>query len=111
MARRASIENIRAREAAHQRDYSIGNVYPPGSGVAGYGRIPRSVVSSGDLVGEYGFPYAPFMGPGESMREGSVTPPNPMASRVFMNSAAGAMGGSGHGAWSLACRGRSWEPC
>ncbi|KAM5543724.1 hypothetical protein V8D89_002341 [Ganoderma adspersum] len=97
MARRASIENIRAYEAAHQRDWSIGTVYPPGSGVAGYGRIPRSVASSGDLVGEYGPPYAPFMGSGEYMREGSVTPPNPTGSRVFMNSAAAAMGGSGHG--------------
>ena len=101
MARRASIENIRAHEAAHQRDWSIGTVYPPGSGVAGYGRIPRSVASSGDLVGEYGLPYAPFMGSGEYMREGSVTPPNPTGSRVFMNSAAAAMGGSGHGAWTL----------
>ncbi|PIL27287.1 hypothetical protein GSI_10434 [Ganoderma sinense ZZ0214-1] len=93
MARRASIENIRAHEAAHQRDWSVGTVYPPGSGIAGYGRV----VSSGDLVGEYGPPYAPFMGSGEYLREGSVTPPNPTGSRVFMNSAAAAMGGSGHG--------------
>lgn len=105
MARRASIENIRAREAAHQRDYSIGTAYSPGNGYAGYGRLPRSVVSSGDLVGEYGLPYAPFMEPGDSMREGSVTPPNPMVSRVFMNSAAAAMGGSGHGTWGLVSRG------
>ncbi|KAI1798440.1 concanavalin A-like lectin/glucanase [Ganoderma leucocontextum] len=97
MARRASIDSIRAREAAHQRDSSIGTVYPPGTGAAGYDRISRSVASSGDLVGDYGRPYAPFMTSGGPMREGSITPPNPMASRVFMNSAAAAMAGSGYG--------------
>ncbi|KAI0763979.1 concanavalin A-like lectin/glucanase [Trametes elegans] len=99
MGRRASIDSIRAREAAqqagaHARSPSYtGTSYPSGAGAAGYGLISPS---TGDLEGEFTRPYAPFMENGVPSREGSQTPPSPMASQshLYRNSAAAAMAGS-----------------
>ena len=95
MGRRASIDSIRAREAA-QADLprSPGYaVYPAGAAVGGYGLIsPGASEYEGDLAR----PYAPFMENGVPSREGSATPPSPMASQnhLYRNSAAAAMAGS-----------------
>ncbi|TBU27324.1 hypothetical protein BD311DRAFT_381534 [Dichomitus squalens] len=98
MGRRASIESIRARESTyphgHQHSPSTGTVYPAGAGVAGYGLLSHGGASSSDLAGDLGRPYAPFMEYGVPSREGSATPPSPMGSRIYMNSAAAAMAGS-----------------
>ena len=97
MGRRTSIESIRARETAyphgHHPSPSVGTVYPAGAGVAGYGLLSHGA-SSSDLAGDLGRPYAPFMESGIPSREGSATPPSPMGSRIYMNSAAAAMAGS-----------------
>ncbi|KAI8970627.1 concanavalin A-like lectin/glucanase [Trametes punicea] len=99
MGRRASIESIRAREAAHAAHLRspsyAGTVYPAGAGAgpAGYGLVsPGSSEFDGDLAR----PYAPFMENGVPSREGSATPPSPMASQnhLYRNSAAAAMAGS-----------------
>ena len=100
MGRRSSIESIRAREAAlgaHRTPSTPnfpGTVYPMGSGAAGYGLISHG----GDMEGDLGRPYAPFMEHDVPSREGSATPPSPMSSqnRLYMNSAAAAMSGSNH---------------
>ncbi|OBZ77191.1 Beta-1,3-glucan-binding protein [Grifola frondosa] len=92
MGRRTSLDSIRLKEREQlQRSVgAMGTVYPPGDSAAGYGLVPRSNGSSVDL----GRPYAPFM-EGNS-RDGSATPPSPMASQghVYRNSAAAAMAGS-----------------
>ncbi|KAI0746495.1 concanavalin A-like lectin/glucanase [Daedaleopsis nitida] len=96
IGRRASIESLRAREQRSPNSPNFtGTAYPMGVGAAGYGLIGRDG-SSGDLAGDLGRPYAPFMDGGVPSREGSATPPSPMASqnRLYQNSAAAAMAGS-----------------
>ncbi|KAI0368577.1 concanavalin A-like lectin/glucanase [Pilatotrama ljubarskyi] len=97
MGRRASLDSIRAREAAQaglpRSPGYAGTVYPPGAGAAGYGLVsPGTSEFDGDLAR----PYAPFMENGVPSREGSATPPSPMASQnnLYRNSAAAAMAGS-----------------
>ncbi|KAH9855587.1 concanavalin A-like lectin/glucanase [Lenzites betulinus] len=96
VGRRSSLDSIRAREAAQAalpRSPNYGTAYPVGTGAAGYGLIsPGSAEFEGDL----GRPYAPFMEHGVPPREGSATPPSPMASQshLYRNSAAAAMAGS-----------------
>ncbi|KAI0646076.1 concanavalin A-like lectin/glucanase [Trametes meyenii] len=97
MGRRSSIDSIRAREAAHPASPRsagfAGTVYPVGAGAAGYGLISPG---SGEFDGDLARPYAPFMENGVPSREGSATPPSPMASQgnIYRNSAAAAMAGS-----------------
>ncbi|KAI9068988.1 glycoside hydrolase family 16 protein [Trametes sanguinea] len=93
MGRRASIDSIRAREAQATSPRSAGFVYPS-TGGAGYGPISPG---SGEFdANDLGRPYAPFMENGVPSREGSATPPSPMASQnnLYRNSAAAAMAGS-----------------
>ncbi|KAI0353342.1 concanavalin A-like lectin/glucanase [Trametes cingulata] len=96
MGRRASLDSIRAREAAQAglpRSPGYGTAYPPGAGAAGYGLISPG---TSEFDGDLGRPYAPFMEHGVPSREGSQTPPSPMASQnnLYRNSAAAAMAGS-----------------
>ncbi|KAI0827191.1 concanavalin A-like lectin/glucanase [Trametes gibbosa] len=93
VGRRSSLDSIRAREAALPRSPNYGTAYPVGAGVAGYGAVsPGSAEFEGDLAR----PYAPFMEHGVPSRDGSATPPSPMASQshLYRNSAAAAMAGS-----------------
>ncbi|KAH9896600.1 concanavalin A-like lectin/glucanase [Cubamyces lactineus] len=95
MGRRTSIDSIRAREAAQAAlPRSPGYaVYPAGATVGGYGLISPG---AGEYEGDLARPYAPFMENGVPSREGSATPPSPMASQnhLYRNSAAAAMAGS-----------------
>ncbi|OJT14807.1 Beta-1,3-glucan-binding protein [Trametes pubescens] len=99
VGRRSSLDSIRAREAAQAaqaglpRSPGYGTTYPVGAGAAGYGLISPG---QGEYEGDLGRPYAPFMEHGVPSREGSSTPPSPMASQnnLYRNSAAAAMAGS-----------------